>query len=158
ADSRTLATAGWDGSLALYDSTSGKLRKRLPRGVRPHTLALHPDGRHVAVASMTGKLVEVRDLETGKVTATLRHPAGLDWGAWGPGGRLLATGCDDHNGYVWDSTTGRLVTKLEGHTGAVIGCTFSHRGDLLATRSWDGTSRLWDHVTGRQIVRAPGEW
>jgi WD40 repeat protein len=50
----------------------------------------------------------------------------------------------------------RLLRKLSGHTGALLGVAFSPDGTRLATTSADQTARLWDIATGAHIRTLTG--
>src|SRR5262249_27162646 len=76
--------------------------------------------------------------------------------AWSGDGATLATGCDDHQVYLWDGATYRLRAVLNGHNGPVIFVAFHPSNNLLASASQDGTTRLWDPATGQTLVTAPG--
>src|SRR5207302_3312037 len=58
------------------------------------------------------------------------------------------TSSGDHTAKVWDATTGRLITSLDGHDGYVLPVVWSADGTRLATGSIDRTARLWDPQTG----------
>lgn len=49
---------------------------------------------------------------------------------------------------LWDPTSGRLISSLQGHQADVTSVVFSADGRRLATTSWDQTSRLWDAQSG----------
>jgi WD40 repeat protein len=52
---------------------------------------------------------------------------------------------------VWDVATGKCVSTLRGHKGAIYGVAFSSNGSL-ATSSEDKTVRLWDWQPGKSRV------
>jgi tetratricopeptide (TPR) repeat protein len=56
---------------------------------------------------------------------------------------------------LWDARTGQALLTLQGHTGEVIGVTFSPDGQRIIGRS-DETILAWEATTGAQ-VRAPSE-
>ena len=70
--------------------------------------------------------------------------------AWSPDNRLVATADDDPLVRLWDSATGRLILKFEGHTDSVYALRFSPDGKRLTTGSTDGTARIWNVATERR--------
>jgi hypothetical protein len=79
ADNRQVVLGRKDGTIGVYDLTSGQEVKRFSPGLQPsspNSLRFHPDGRKLAIASRQLPGVEIRDLDTGKVT-TLPHPAAV---------------------------------------------------------------------------------
>ena len=118
-------------------------------------MCFHPDGRRLAVVS--GGIVQLRDLSDGKELATFKHPGDVVTLAWRSDGKVFATGCYDHDIYLWDvANPAQPLRILKGHFGAVVNLAFSHGGDLLFSNSWDSTDRLWDPMTGQQLVSRPG--
>jgi WD40 repeat protein len=63
-------------------------------------------------------------------------------------GRLLAGGGLDGTVMLWETSGGRLLAMLQGHTGGVWGISLSTDGRLLASGGFDGTLRLWDARSG----------
>jgi WD40 repeat protein len=102
-------------------------------------------------------LVEIRDLDqAGRVPAKFAHPSGVHHSAWRGDGKLLATGCNDRNAYVWDVSANRQLAVLTGHKGPIPTVVFNHTGDLLASSSWDFTTKLWDPVGGADLLTVHG--
>ncbi|KAK7696999.1 ribosome assembly [Diaporthe eres] len=64
---------------------------------------------------------------------------------------LLATGSGDNTARLWDCETGTPKHTLKGHTGWVLGVSWSPDGSRLATCSMDGSVRIWDPKTGKQM-------
>jgi eukaryotic-like serine/threonine-protein kinase len=150
-DSKTLVVCPPNGALTLFDLKSGGTRT-LPPGWTAESLALHPDGKLVAIASPGSAGVQVRDLSSGAVTLELRHPAGVDAAAWSPDGSLLAVGCNDRLIHLWDSSTGNETGTLAGHHWAVHDLCFDATGRWLASFGWDMTLRIWDVGSRRQLL------
>jgi WD40 repeat protein len=63
-------------------------------------------------------------------------------------GRLLASGSQDGTMRLWETSSGRSLATLRGHTGGVWGVALSADGPLVASGSFDGTIRLWDADSG----------
>jgi len=57
--------------------------------------------------------------------------------------KQLVAGSSNGLIWVWDSTSGKLVKKLEGHTDMVLSVAFSQTG-VLFSGSKDKTVRKWD--------------
>ena len=74
-----------------------------------------------------------------------------------PGGKLLASACDDDTVKFWDPATGRLRRTMRGERNNVAArgrsydveaLAFSHDGKQLALGCADGSVELWDPATG----------
>jgi hypothetical protein len=51
---------------------------------------------------------------------------------------------DDKTARIWDAATGKEITVLRGHEGAVQSAAFSPDGARIVTASDDKTARIWD--------------
>jgi serine/threonine protein kinase/WD40 repeat protein len=151
ADGATMAIGIPDNSVLLFDLVTGKQAGQLALDVSPERLALHPDGKMIAVSSTKQSAAQVRDLASNRVLFTMPHPAGVQAIAWHPQGKLLATGCDDRRIYLWDGQSGQPRGVLEGHGWEVHDLAFSQSGDQLSSFGWDMTMRLWDVATRKQL-------
>lgn len=72
--------------------------------------------------------------------------------AFSPGGRLLASGAEDHSVKLWNPATGECLATLDAHLADVNSVDFSRDGQTLASGSDDGTICLWD--VRRRALRA----
>jgi serine/threonine protein kinase/WD40 repeat protein/tetratricopeptide (TPR) repeat protein len=148
---------GLEGSIRLFDLISGQEVKRIPSKEGYHAFAFDPNGRRLAVlCQATNRALQIYDLDSWKIVATLSHTEQLDNPTWSPDGRFLAASSYDRCVYVWDMRTGKQQSILRGHDVTPNALAFSHRGDLCATTGWDGTLRLWETMTGRLLLSVPG--
>jgi WD40 repeat protein len=79
------------------------------------------------------------------------HENVVEFGAFSPNGKWVATGSWDRTARIWNAETGDLMHILEGHDGAVSYVAFSPSGDAIVTASLDPVARVWDVETGRKI-------
>ncbi|MEV6381857.1 helix-turn-helix domain-containing protein [Streptomyces sp. NPDC051773] len=151
-DGRTLATAGADHSVKLWNTST----EQLLRTLRGHTdtvtaVAFSPDGRTLATTGADHS-VKLWNTTTGRETATLTgHTGSVNAVAFSPDGRILATGGSDGTTRLWNMSTRRTVARLAGHDRAVRAVVFSPDGRGAATAGVDGTVRMWD-VTSRRTT------
>ncbi|REE97467.1 WD40 repeat domain-containing serine/threonine protein kinase [Thermomonospora umbrina] len=102
-DGASVASAGDNGQVAVWDPRSGERTATLGHDRSIHALAFSPDGRTLADAS--GPTVTVWNLASRAKAATINgHTGTVSAVAYSPDGRLLATAGHDHTVRLWDVT------------------------------------------------------
>ncbi|MFH2006765.1 MAG: WD40 repeat domain-containing protein [bacterium] len=148
-DGSTVATAGDDRTVKIWDVAGGRLVRTLSGSAT--TLSFSRDGRLLATAG-EDRNVWLWDPLSGQVRAVLRgHQKSVRGVQLGPRGRLLASVSADKTLRLWRLSAVASGRRVDGHAAQVNGVSFSPDGRLLATASYDQTVRLWDVSSGRTI-------
>ena len=139
----------------------------LPEGARARIgkgaieeIAYSPDGTRLAAISDAG--IWIYETQTGIELNLLvdhtgsnnRRPPRSTRFTFSPDGKLIASTDGkrkDKTIRLWDTTTGKIIRKLTGHTRYVHSIAFSPDGQTIASGSLDTTIRLWDVATGKTI-------
>lgn len=154
ADGTTLASAGEDGTIRLWDTTLAS-----PASPPAAPLAAH-EGNVRRVVYQPGGALLASTGHDGRVLLwdmAADPPAAVELGrhetiaralTFSPDGARLASADEWGNLRIWDVATGALVFNIDkAHTGEIFDVAYSPDGRLLATGSWDDTVRFWDAAT-----------
>jgi WD40 repeat protein len=145
-DGKTLASAGEDGTIKLWDYSKWRERATLhgpTKGI--YALAFSPDGRLLASANLN-KTVTVWNMATGDMQPPLPHRGLVYSVAFSPDGRWLSTGDEKGNVTLWDVASCREVASIRQDGGPVYAIAFSRDGRWLASGDGDPANEhvnLW---------------
>ena len=139
-DGKRLASGGQDGTVKVWDATTGRLVHDLP-GHAPDIvkdLAFSADGTVLASCGRD-KVVRIWDTSTGRLIRSLRgHPEEVFSVAFSPNGRRLVSSCTRVVTF-WDAATWQEVFSFEGDGHLA----FSPDGRRFAVSGWDQLL-VWD--------------
>ena len=112
------------------------------------------DGRYLAITSAGRDVLQVWDLQEGRVVLTERemHPANVNNWSFRSGGRELALGRKDNSIVVYDLPSGKLLRRWTGHPGAGWTLAYSPDGFRLAIHNGNATNILASD-SGRLLAR-----
>ena len=155
-DGQTLASAGKDNTIRLWDTQATALKALLIGHTDTvSSIAFSPDGQTLASAS-PDTTIRLWDPSNGQLKTMLRAHTGFSYAsynavAFSPDGQTLVTGGDYSDPVIrlWNLQDGENIRTLTGHTWDVSSVAFSPDGQTLATGSWDKTIRLWNPDNGR---------
>ena len=109
-----------------------------------------PDGKLLAVGSRGGTVtrnghIHVYKTSDQSILWTATTERGAVWSVtFSLDGRFLATGGDDRQVTIWDSTSGKKVQSIRGHTDSIRCLEFLADQKTLASGGSDGAVNLWD--------------
>jgi small GTP-binding protein len=79
------------------------------------------------------------------------HKGSVNCVAFDPGGKLLASGSDDHTIKLWKANSGKILYTLRGHEDEINSIAFDPMGRTLASGSADSLIRVWNVDSGELL-------
>jgi WD40 repeat protein len=149
-DALRIASASDDGTVCLWDATSGKLWQCLHgSGQGMTSVAFSPNGDVVAAGSLDGS-VRIWSARSGQELQELRGHSGTVYCvAFSADTHRIASGASDGVVRIWDWATGQELACLTGHISMVRSIVFLG-SNQVASGSYDGTIRIWDARRDRE--------
>ncbi|MBZ0231920.1 MAG: protein kinase [Deltaproteobacteria bacterium] len=144
-DGRTILSANGDGTVGVFDATTGQRELALAGHVGPVLdVVFSPDERAI-VSTATDKTLRVWD-RTGQPRHVLKNGELLRTPRFDRRGRLLTASADSDRIYLWDLEGGRLLAHLQGHTpgSPSYALAIAPGGELAISGSQDGSAIVWD--------------
>jgi WD40 repeat protein len=157
-DSKTIATAGLEGTVHLVTPLTCKVTRRFkPFDRTTSEVAFDPADPSVLAAVGDQDKVRLLNLRTGARLASFPGNSSAVYSTvvtFTRDGRSLATAGPNHTVTMWSTRTHSLLRTLRGAPDAVDGIAFSPDGRTVATTG-GSTSILWDVGTGQALVALP---
>ncbi|MFB8138534.1 WD40 repeat domain-containing serine/threonine protein kinase [Streptomyces parvus] len=149
ADARRAVSAGYDGTLHIWDMESGREVTVAQPGAWVTSVCLSADGRIVLSSGHHGDwTLWVTDAVTGEFVRGLSKERDDEDAVWtarlSSDGLFAFSGDDKGDVHVWETATGRHVRTLQGHTGEVYGLALTSDDRYLLSGSEDGSVRMWE--------------
>ena len=145
-DGKTLASAGSDKTIKIWDAATGSLTSA--DAVSGHEngvygIAFAPGGRRL-VSGSWDRTLRVWDLDSGNTLAKLEGPTQDVWSvAFHPAGKLFASAGEDQMVRVWSVETNKEVTAFRGSTGAILNVRFARPSRPLGCGSASDSDRAY---------------
>jgi WD40 repeat protein len=150
-DGQSLAVAGENGTLVLFNAYNGQLLQRL-KGHTDHVWAtvFGPKNQWLASAG-DDKQIIFWSLPAGEKLKEWQTEGEIWALAVNPEGTILASGGKNKTITLWNIQTGQTVRTLKGHQQEISSLAFDATGEILASSSYDKAARLWQVSSGETI-------
>lgn len=170
-DGHWLFTAAFDNTVRVWNVAHGTEVARLNHTGRNAALAISPDGQFLVTGSddETAKVWSLKSVfEAGQSQQTPEpkwvlkdHHREITAVAVSPNGHWIYTGDARGRGRLWDSKTGKVHHRMQGHSAAITAAVFVPDGSRVLTASRDRTVGCWDVATGNehrnQVLKHPDD-
>lgn len=140
-----LATSARVGMANLTDPETTKLQRQLK--FRATHFAANKE--NTLLAAIDGTHLHIQDVTT-DASPTTFLVAASDSMVYTPG-KPVVSGLTERELTFFDTSNGKKLHVLEGHTGAINSALWSRDGKFLATSSADKTARVWDGASGKVV-------
>jgi WD40 repeat protein len=153
ADGAFILSAGWDGFLRLWQSSTGAPVTAVQASPKPlSSCVVSPDGHTWVSGSMEG-LVAIWDAHTHQARFSFAaHTRPVSCLRYAADGQHLVTTSWDRTITLRKSGREREHRTIGVHEDIVAGCRFTPDGRHLVSWSHDTTVRLWDVEQGRPLA------
>ncbi|MGQ0778016.1 MAG: WD40 repeat domain-containing protein [Pseudonocardiales bacterium] len=152
-DDKIIASAGFDRTIRLWDTSTRELARVLTgHEGEVSGVAFSPNGEIIASASHDRTVRRWKVLTGEQILPPMEGHSDDVWEvAFSHDGKTIASASADKTVRLWKADTGQLIRILGGHEDVVRAVAFSPNDEMIVSASRDDTVRLWNAATGDQI-------
>lgn len=155
-DGKFIVTAGSDKTARVWQLGTGQQVHILRHSGEVNYAAFNPTNGNQVVTASQDNMSTVWNLNTENSMPLLGHTGSVQKITFSSDGKYVATASEDRTAFIYDASTGNLITKLVGHNGPVNSVAFSRNSQSVLTASDDSTVRIWDLLTGKTLAKFEG--
>ena len=148
-DDRTLATAGSDKTIQLWNRDDWTPRHSIETRGTVRQLLFTPDGKSLIAA--IDNQISIWDVDSGELLYLLEGHNAMVRGLSLANDGTLASAAWDGTVRLWHHQTFQLMAVLQAHPSAAYSVHFAPSGDLLASGGADGAIKLWRAAPTEEI-------
>jgi WD40 repeat protein len=161
-DGKYVISASIDGSLILWDISSGRERYTLGGyeniiwDVAINPVAISPDGKYAISVSVDNTL-KVWNLSNGREHRALKgHDGSINDLAISSNSQSVISASEDGTLIVWNIENGKRRYTLRGHDNAITAVKISPNGKLAVSASADRNLVVWNLQNGKKCLTLKG--
>lgn len=156
-DGSRLATAGWDGSVMIWDAASGTcLITLLGHMSGVNSIAWRNDDQQI-VSGSADNTVRIWDSISGNCLRVLNgHDKTITKVAWRGDGQQIISAAFDNTLRIWDASSGVRLKTLKGHSDGINDVVWCCNDKQVASAGGDGSVKIWSVTKGKCLMTLKG--
>jgi WD40 repeat protein len=159
-DGREIASASWDATIRIWDTTTGEQVRIIQGDDQFIALDWSPDGHLLAATVWDSPILLYDSATTQKMGELGAGDSSTTRLAWSPDGALLASADNEQPSTIrlWNVAEQTETAVLQGHTEEITNLTWSTDSSRLISSSLDSTARVWGADGAEQFLLSGHEY
>ena len=154
-DRNTLLLSGYDGTIELYNASSGDLKQTMVGMSVPRKAEFGTNNKHIVTLD-NNCVVKIWDAQNFKPLRVLMNADDIEQFIYNHNSNTIITKQGIYSATIWDATTGGLIAKLKMGDHSPNSFEFDSSGSFFTTSGADNTAIMWDVKTFKQVHRFNG--